>query len=173
MSNEENETAAEEVKWGAEEELNWHKKRQEVLEDRIRTLESALTDALYPDTDSNTVAHAKRELELAGLLTEDGDFYGGMTGKAVLELVKVFARQGHSGMSAGIVVDIFSRVAMFETLTDNDHSLHHDISEYYPTDGEHADKGPHLQDIRDSKWFSNDGGETWYNVYDKINVGEE
>ena len=36
------------------------------------------------------VEHAKLELEIAGLLDEEGDFYGGMTGKAVLELMEIF-----------------------------------------------------------------------------------
>jgi len=60
--------------------------------------------------------HTKTELEIAGLLNEDGGFYGGMTGKAVLELMEVFAKQGHSGMSAPIVADLFKRLANREQL---------------------------------------------------------
>ena len=60
--------------------------------------------------------HAKLELEIAGLLNEEGDFYGGMTGKAVLELLEVFAKQGHSGMSAPIVADIFQKLANYKPL---------------------------------------------------------
>ena len=62
------------------------------------------------------VEHAKLELEIAGLLDEEGDFYGGMTGKAVLELMEIFANQGHSGMSAPIVADLFKRLANHEPL---------------------------------------------------------
>lgn len=64
---------------------------------------------------SNLVDFAKRELEAQGLFG-DKDFYGGMTGSAVLELVEVFAKQGHSGMSAGLVLSLFERVADFELL---------------------------------------------------------
>ena len=60
--------------------------------------------------------HTKVELEIAGLLSEEGDFYGGETGKAVLELMEVFSKQGHSGMSAPMVVDIFKKLANYEPL---------------------------------------------------------
>lgn len=62
------------------------------------------------------IEHAKFELELQGLMSEEGDFYGGMTGKAVMELIEVFSKQGHSGMSAPIVVDLFSKLANYEQL---------------------------------------------------------
>ena len=64
---------------------------------------------------SNLVAHAQAELEMAGLFG-DKDFYGGMTGKAVLELIKVFSDQGHSGMSAPMVVSLFSQLANFKPI---------------------------------------------------------
>jgi len=66
---------------------------------------------------SRILKKAELELELAGLLSQESDFYGGSTGKAVLELLEVFSKQGHSGMSAGIVVDIFKKLANHETLT--------------------------------------------------------
>lgn len=62
------------------------------------------------------VEHAKFELELQGLLSEEGDFYGGMTGNAVLELIEVFAKQGHSGGSAPAVISLFSKLARYESL---------------------------------------------------------
>ena len=62
------------------------------------------------------IEHAKLELELAGLFNEEGDFYEGATGKAVMELIEVFVKQGHSGMSAPIVADLFKRLANYEPL---------------------------------------------------------
>lgn len=62
------------------------------------------------------IEHAKLELELSGLFNEEGDFYGGATGKAVMELIEVFAKQGHSGMSAPIIADLFKRLANYEPL---------------------------------------------------------
>ena len=62
------------------------------------------------------IDHAKTELEIAGLFDKEGDFYEGMTGKAVMELIEVFSKQGHSGMSAPIVADIFKKLANYEPL---------------------------------------------------------
>lgn len=67
--------------------------------------------------ESNLVNHARIELERIKAFDEEGDFYGGMTGNAVLELVKVFARQGHSGMSAPLVRQLFDKVADFKPLS--------------------------------------------------------
>jgi len=60
---------------------------------------------------SNLTEHARAELEMAGLFSEEGDFYGGMTGNAVMELIEVFSKQGHSGMSAPRVVALFKELA--------------------------------------------------------------
>jgi hypothetical protein len=63
------------------------------------------------------VEFAKRELEKAKLFDKDGDFYGGMTGNAVMELIEVFAKQGHSGMSASIVRSLFNQLADYKPIT--------------------------------------------------------
>lgn len=63
-----------------------------------------------------TLEKAKIELEIAGLFSEEGDFYGGMVGNAVMELIEVFSKQGHSGMSAPIVADLFKKLANHEPL---------------------------------------------------------
>lgn len=62
------------------------------------------------------IEHAKTELQIAGLFDENGDFYGGETGKAVMELIEIFSKQGHSGMSASIVADLFKKLANYEPL---------------------------------------------------------
>ena len=79
--------------------------------------------------------HARTELERAGLMDEESD-YGGMLGTAVLELVEKFSDQGHSGFSAVMALDIFSKVAAYQPLT--------------PLTGEddewnHLDYGPELK----------------------------
>ena len=56
--------------------------------------------------------YARRELKFAGLFEKDSD-YGGALGKDVLKLVKVFAQQGHSGMSASMVLAAFCKVASY------------------------------------------------------------
>jgi hypothetical protein len=56
------------------------------------------------------IDHAKLELQIAGLFDEDSD-YNGAIGEAVMELIEVFAKQGHSGMSAPYVASIFDKLA--------------------------------------------------------------
>jgi len=62
------------------------------------------------------VDYAKSELKVAGLFDKDSD-YDGELGKSVLELVEVFAEQGHSGFSANQTVNIFNKVARYQPLT--------------------------------------------------------
>lgn len=64
---------------------------------------------------SNLVKHAEVEMKVAGLYDEDAG-YGGMMPEAVMELVKVFSEQGHSGFSANLCLSIFNKVARFEPL---------------------------------------------------------
>ncbi len=65
---------------------------------------------------SNLIIHAKKELELAGYFDKEKDFYQGMTGNAVLELIEVFAKQGHSGMSSSLVINLFKELASFNPI---------------------------------------------------------
>ena len=59
--------------------------------------------------------HAKTEMKAAGLYDKDAD-YGGMIPEAVEEIVAVFAKQGHSGCSAGIVISILEKVLRYQPL---------------------------------------------------------
>ena len=65
---------------------------------------------------SNLVDFAKDELARAGLFDPDSD-YDGELGKSVLELVEVFAKQGHTGNSAAMAMSIFAIVGTFKPLT--------------------------------------------------------
>lgn len=65
---------------------------------------------------SNLETFAKDELTRAGFFDEDG-MYGGMLGDAVMKMIKTFSEEGHSGMSAGIAISAFEKVARFEPLT--------------------------------------------------------
>jgi hypothetical protein len=69
--------------------------------------------------ESNLVAYARRELTRQGWLNfdDDGGMYDGMLGEAVLELMRTFAAQGHTGMSAPMVTNLFDRLARFEPLS--------------------------------------------------------
>ena len=62
--------------------------------------------------------YAKTELEIGGFFKRGKDtLYGGEIGPAVMELMKVFAEQGHSGMSASIVRNIFHTLADYKPLS--------------------------------------------------------
>ena len=65
----------------------------------------------------NLTDFAKEELELIHAFDEEGDFYGGMTGKAVMELIEVFSKQGHSGMSANLVRQLFNTLAQYKPIS--------------------------------------------------------
>jgi hypothetical protein len=62
------------------------------------------------------VEFARDELTRAGLFDKDSD-YGGMLGDAIMKMVEVFAAEGHSGFSANMAIDIFSKIARFKPLT--------------------------------------------------------
>jgi len=66
---------------------------------------------------NNLLEHAKRELVAAGYgpnETEEGP--DKWMRANLLELIKVFAGQGHSGMSAPYCIDAFCKLAKFEPL---------------------------------------------------------
>lgn len=65
---------------------------------------------------SSLIKHAQTELEMIGAFSKEDDFYGGMTGKSVMELIEVFSKQGHSGMSASLVADLFYKLVMYKPL---------------------------------------------------------
>jgi hypothetical protein len=84
------------------------------ITDRIRWAARRLWERFFPPQ-SNLEWHAEQELRAAGFFDKDSD-YGGLAATAVMELVRVFGRQGHSGYSAGLVRDLFAKVAAYEPL---------------------------------------------------------
>ena len=64
---------------------------------------------------SNLLKHAERELKFIGY---DGkDEYNNMAKAAIMELLTTFANQGHSGFSANYIVNLFNKLAKYETLS--------------------------------------------------------
>lgn len=103
--------------------------------------------------DSQLYAYAVEELTQAGWLEDDG-MYGDMIGTAVLDLVEVFARQGHSGMSAGITLRIFNELASWRPINP---------LTFGPEQWNEVGNGTH-QHRRKSTIFSEDGLMTWYDL---------
>ena len=64
---------------------------------------------------SNLKQHAEIELKASGFLSKESD-YNGMIGEAVLELIELFAKQGHSGLSASITSNLFNKLSRYEPL---------------------------------------------------------
>jgi hypothetical protein len=119
------------------------------------------------DEVSNLVKHAEKELKLAGLFDKDSD-YDGMLGEAVLELVKVFSKQGHSGFSAHQTLKIFNIVADYKPLTPIGKS-----KDEWMNVSENCDGYEMWQNKRRGTTFSRDGGKTWYDIDDpKLNNGD-
>jgi len=115
---------------------------------------------------SNLTDHANTELKAAGLFDKDSD-YDGMLGNAVLELVKVFAAQGHSGYSAAMTLDIFAKVASYQPLTAIGQSIDEWVDQSAPS-GE-----PLWQNKRRGTTFSRDQGKTWYDIDNpELNSGD-
>lgn len=65
---------------------------------------------------SNLVDYAKDELKRIGMI-DSGEAYNDLAAKAILDLIELFASQGHSGFSASYVINTFSRLAMFKPLS--------------------------------------------------------
>lgn len=106
------------------------------------------------------VEFAQEELKRAGMFDEDSD-YGGLIGPAVLEMVKQFAAEGHSGCSASLCLHLFKRLAAYKPIhpipnpmESNEYIDHTGISGGQPT----------FQSTRYSSVFSEDGGKRWYDI---------
>ena len=101
--------------------------------------------------------HAKMELEIAGYFDQDSD-YGGMLAKAVMELMEVFSNQGHSGMSAAMTLELFSKLGNYKPLlpiTGKDEEW----GDVRPL----GDSGIWYQNKRESGLFKHEDGRVTYN----------
>lgn len=65
---------------------------------------------------SNLVDYAKEELKRIGMI-DSGVAYNDLAGKAILDLIGLFASQGHTGFTAPYVASTFHRLAMFKPLS--------------------------------------------------------
>ena len=89
--------------------------REPNASERLMFWINGILNRFKPKQKGNMERYAENELRAAGLYDEDSD-YSGMLAEAVMELVKVFSDQGHSGFSAHRTIQLFSKVAAFEPL---------------------------------------------------------
>lgn len=111
------------------------------------------------EPESNLVTYAEDELRLAGLLDSEDD-YDGMLAKSVLELVKLFAKQGHSGFSASITTEIAMKLLRFQPLSPLTYA--EDEWNHVADEMVSKEQRPLYQNRRKSDVFSHDHGKTWY-----------
>ena len=65
---------------------------------------------------STLVDYAKDELKRIGMI-DSGEPYNDLATQAILDLIELFASQGHTGFTAPYVINTFSRLAMFKPLS--------------------------------------------------------
>lgn len=129
------------------------------------------TSDFYKKEDNmSLIEHTKKELNLAGFFDKEKDFYGGKTGKAVLELIEVFSKQGHSGMSSSVIRNTFNSLASYKTITpltggDSEWCEVSDgifqnnrCSNIFKQEGIFNGQAYNI----DGRVFSDDGGKTWF-----------
>ena len=121
-----------------------------------------------------------RELELAGLFDDDSDYNGGI-GKSVKDLLVMFGKQRHSGMSASRTAQIFYKIVTGGILLPlqgtNDEWI--DVSEmsnkatFQNKRASHVfaedENGLNAYDIN-GKVFQELNGSQWTNSYSRVDV---
>jgi hypothetical protein len=110
--------------------------------------------AAITSTDSNLVAHARRELQRLG---EDPDTIDG-----IVAVVQAFADCGHSGGSAPYAIAYLERLLRFEPLS----PITDDPNEWI--DRSEMSGSPWWQNLRHSRAMSHDGGKTYWLVEDVV-----
>ena len=65
---------------------------------------------------STLVDYAKEELKRIGMI-DSGEPYNEAVAKAIIDLIELFASQGHSGFTAPYTVNAFKRLAMYKPLS--------------------------------------------------------
>ena len=117
---------------------------------------AAKAEACRAQTNSPLVRFAIEELKRAGAFDGDAD-YGGAAARDVLDLVKLFSLQGHSGGSAWVVTSLFNDLVRYRPISPltNDPAEWNDVADF--SGGE-----PCWQSRRRHDAFSRDGGKTYY-----------
>lgn len=111
-------------------------------------------------SESNLVAHARRELRL---INEDPDVISGLC-----NVVQAFADMGHSGSSAHFATQYIERLLRYQPLSD----LTDDPGEWIDRHAEGLTTSPLWQSVRHPEAFSTDGGKTYTLLSEKEAAGD-
>lgn len=116
--------------------------------------EFAIRPVEETESSSPLVNFAREEMRRAGMWDHDVDYGKGEIADCVLRLVKTHSREGHSGGSAEMVLDVFEKVVRYKPLS----PLTSDPDEW-------MDVGQNMwQSRRNPSCFSEDGGKTFYDI---------
>ena len=119
---------------------------------------------------SNLVDYAKEELKRIGMI-DSGEPYNEEVAKAILDLIELFASQGHSGFTASYTVNAFKRLAMYKPLsplTGKDNEWNEIEPGFYQNKRYSAvfkEKDGKVYNC-EGKIFTDDGGKSWYTSKD-------
>lgn len=108
------------------------------------------------------VEHARRELELCGQTAEDPEF-----AQSIVKAVEGFTSYGHSGGSAVVGIQMLHDLLLRKNLS----PLTSDPSEWI--DRSELAGRPLWQNDRNPTIFSEDGGQTWYDIDDSEDVTDD
>jgi hypothetical protein len=72
------------------------------------------------DVNMNLRVFARKWLEKEGLFDKDAD-YGGWLAQATMEVVELIAKQGHSGHSGPMLIELLKRI--YEAYETSDHPI--------------------------------------------------
>ena len=115
-----------------------------------------------------TKEYGQKELERIGYFKEGDDPYNDAVANAILELLELFDKQGHSGFSAPYVIGKFERLAMFKPITPltGEDDEWNEVSTGFFQNKRYSAVFKDSKDGKayDSKGkvFSDDGGKTWF-----------
>lgn len=113
---------------------------------------------------SRLLEHAKEELKLAGYDIEAPDKetldseedYANACAKNAYKMLEVFSNAGHSGFSAEVTLQLFNRLAKFQSLT----PLTDNPDEWMKLDPNDTS----WQSVRQASCFSDDDLKTYYDI---------
>lgn len=126
----------------------------------VKTKESRKKIAKEPT--SPLWEHAKRELDLTGMFKSEVE-WDKKIANSVLELIKVFLEQEHTGFSAITTLMLFNKLVKFENLTP-----------ITSNPEEWMEVGPNIwQNKRNPVYFSHDQGKTFYDINTVFDKQEE
>lgn len=127
-------------------------------EDALRLYYHLVAD----DMQSNLIAHARRELKLAGWYESDPDgLHPEWWAESLIAAVAEFTHYGHSGGTVGAGIGMLEALLMFKPLSPITSDPVDWIDVHEMMDGRQC-----WQCARDGRLFSYDRGQTWYSIED-------